>query len=290
MTITISWKRRLSSGKYELMVASDSRLRSRGPIDQCQKIFRLDREDCCLGFCGDAQFAYPMFVQMGTALNNNIKTRSKADDISDLRDNFKKLASSLSESWNLTEEEKIQELKDTHVLLCGWSWKLSKFYHTYLSYESEGFVAHKKTTPIKHPWRDKSQSLVFLGDYKEDFLNCLSEVIEHKYSSEDVNGKPTGIYFDYEPLEALNLLLNKYKDDLNRPFIGGHPQLLKIYSYGKTLPFAIKCEDGAPSILGRKLLDWEKTELPIIDLRDGKVTVHYPMNRIPLAKDICGEV
>ena len=75
MTITLAWVRN-NKDTTELLVASDSRLRSRGAIDQAQKIFRLDRGDCCLGFCGDAQVAYPLFVQVGSALNNYIRTRT----------------------------------------------------------------------------------------------------------------------------------------------------------------------------------------------------------------------
>lgn len=83
MTITVAWTRK-NKNTSELLVASDSRLRSRGAIDQAQKIFRLERGDCCLGFCGDAQIAYPLFVQVGSALNNFIKTRTRAEDVTDL--------------------------------------------------------------------------------------------------------------------------------------------------------------------------------------------------------------
>ena len=65
MTITISWLRK-KGATVELVVASDSRLRSRGALDQAQKLFRLDRGDCCLAFCGDAQVAYPLFIQVFT--------------------------------------------------------------------------------------------------------------------------------------------------------------------------------------------------------------------------------
>ena len=80
MTLTIAWVRRVKD-TAELVVASDSRLRSYGAMDQCQKIFPLQRGDSCLAFCGDATVAYPFFVQAASGLNGFIRSRTRADDI-----------------------------------------------------------------------------------------------------------------------------------------------------------------------------------------------------------------
>ena len=79
MRLTIAWVRRVKETS-ELVIASDSRLRSYGAMDQTQKIFPL-RGDCALAFCGDADVAYPFFVQAASALNNFIRTRTRADDV-----------------------------------------------------------------------------------------------------------------------------------------------------------------------------------------------------------------
>jgi hypothetical protein len=86
VTITIAWVRR-NKGTAELVLASDSRLRSYGALDQAQKLFPLERGDCCLGFCGDTRIAYPLFIQVSTSINNYVKTRTRALDenrVSDL--------------------------------------------------------------------------------------------------------------------------------------------------------------------------------------------------------------
>jgi hypothetical protein len=120
MTIAIAWLRR-KKATVELVVASDSRLRSRGALDQAQKLFRLDRGDCCLAFCGDAQVAYPLFIQVATTLNNFIKTRTRAEDITRLSGLVGQVLNNLIGSWDITVKEKAAELAGTRILLAGWS-------------------------------------------------------------------------------------------------------------------------------------------------------------------------
>jgi hypothetical protein len=124
MTITLGWIRR-NKATQELIVASDSRLRSHGAINQSQKIFQLDRGDCCLGFCGDAQVAYPLSVQLGSALNNFIKTRTRGADVTDVVNNVRGVLNNLISSWDISQSDKDEELKETKVLFAGWSWKFS---------------------------------------------------------------------------------------------------------------------------------------------------------------------
>src|SRR5690606_7751415 len=126
MTITIAWVRR-NKDTSELIVASDSRLRSRGAMDQAQKIFKLERGDCCLGFSGDAQIAYPLFVQVSSALNNFIRTRTRAKDVVDVAENIEKIINNIVESWDLSKKEKEEELSSTNILFAGWSWKCKRF-------------------------------------------------------------------------------------------------------------------------------------------------------------------
>ena len=75
-------------------------------LDQAQKLFRLDRGDCCLAFCGDAQVAYPLFIQVGTTLNNFIKTRTRAEDITHLSGLVGQVLNNLIGGWDLPEMEK----------------------------------------------------------------------------------------------------------------------------------------------------------------------------------------
>lgn len=283
MTITLAWKRILPSAT-ELIVSSDSRLRSCGALNQAQKIFTLERGDCCLGFCGDAQIAYPLFVQLRTALDNNVKTRTRAEDVSKLKNNLKVLANQLISSWDLPLIDVSRELAETKILIGGWSWKRSKFLIDYIEWKESEFISRDQTISAGHPW---GGSLVFLGDYESDYIKCLREILRNKYGPQTMAQPSLNIKFDYEPLEALQLFLDRTRDDVDFDLIGGTSQLAKVYQHGNTLPYAVKNGDNKPVLLGRELLEWEKTELPIIELGDQPPKVHYPMSHIPKAKDIC---
>ena len=280
MTITLAWHRVLNSGN-ELVIASDSRLRSHGSLDQAQKIFTLERGDCALAFCGDAQIAYPLFVQVATALNNNIKTRSRAEDVTKLKDNLCVIANQLIGSWDLSRDEIREAVTDTAILLSGYSWRMNRYYSRYLVWEDDKFVAKDLPSPLEYPWGERQRSFVFLGDYRHEYFEVLYEVLEERHGAPQSNSPRLLFDFDYEPLEALERLLTKSDrcPDLFR--IGGHPQVVKVYVYGQCLPFAVTSRDGSSSLLGRKFLDWEKTERPILDLRKSPPAITYPMESIP---------
>ncbi|WP_296711467.1 hypothetical protein [Tistrella sp.] len=286
MTIAIAWLRKLK-GTSELVIASDSRLRSRGALDQAQKIFRLDRGDCCLAFCGDAQVAYPLFVQVATALNNFIKTRTRAEDITNVTANVGYILNNLIDSWDITSKEKAQELADTRILFSGWSHEHRKYHIGYFCYENRNngkagqFFFHRRRAKKPHPWRERSNSLTFIGDYEKNYMKELSDILKkrHPHTTNQIEKKK--IDFDYEPIEALHSLIVKDRNTKAMPAIGGAVQMVKVYSYGSSLPFAIRTDPGSHFLLGRKLFEWEKTEYPILDLTGLCPQVYYPMSYIP---------
>ena len=126
MTISLAWVRR-NRGTTELIMASDSRLRSRGAIDQSQKLYPLLRGDCCLSFAGDTHISYPLFMQIGSALNNYIKTRTRAKDVTELADQLKQMINAYVSSWDLPKADKTEELRSTKLLFGGWSWRAQRF-------------------------------------------------------------------------------------------------------------------------------------------------------------------
>jgi len=95
-------------------------------MDQAPKIYQLARGDCCLSFCGDAQVAYPLFVQVGVALDNHLRTSSRAVDVTSLTDFIEKLLNNMIDAWKLPAKEKADDLADTKILFVGWSWRYSK--------------------------------------------------------------------------------------------------------------------------------------------------------------------
>jgi hypothetical protein len=204
MTITIAWVRQ-NKNTSELILASDSRLRSRGPLNQAQKLFPLGRGDCCLGFSGDAQIAYPLSMQVSSALSNFIRTRSRATDVTDVAKHVEDLLNNLVGSWDLKPEEKRQELSNTKILFSGWSWIHKRFAIGVFRYEDKGFAFHRFKSRIPHPWKEAKQSLVFIGDYEREYMEALDTVLKARHGTPKREKKL--IDFDYEPIEALNALL-----------------------------------------------------------------------------------
>ena len=75
MTLCISWIRKLKKHE-ELVIATDSRLRSNGSWNCSPKILTFARTDCAICFEGDTTFAYPMMIQLQTAVANYQKAIS----------------------------------------------------------------------------------------------------------------------------------------------------------------------------------------------------------------------
>jgi hypothetical protein len=282
VTITIAWVRR-NKGTAELVLASDSRLRSYGALDQAQKLFALERGDCCLGFCGDTQIAYPLFIQVGTSINNFVKTRTRALDVTDLADNVKGILNNLVASWDANKAEKAEQLADTQILFAGWSWVHKRFSIGAFRFENGAFAFRRGQTKIPYPWREKNRSLVFIGDYQERYMEVFAKVLQRRHGVPARTAKKE-IDFDYEPIEALQGLLGE--NDRELAAIGGAAQMVKVYSYSNCLPIVVKTKPKGHYLLGRKLFSWEKTEYPILDLTTAPADFIYPMSYIPKPDDV----
>lgn len=285
MTIALAWLRRRKQ-TVELVLASDSRLRSYGAMDQGQKLFRLIRGDCCLAFCGDAQVAYPFFIQVGTALDNHVKTRTRALDVTRLSASIGQLLNNLVTAWKIPLKEKKEQLATTRIMFSGWSWENKRFHVGYFKFDDNQFVFHRSRAKSLHPWRETDRSLVFIGDYEDDYMSCLRTVLEARHGLAATQNEKVLFDFDYEPIEALQHLLDKR--DPEHTAIGGAPQLIKIYPYSSTLPFVVRTVSGH-FLLGRKLFKWEKTEYPVLDLTKIPTRPLYPMQKIPLPGDLADE-
>ena len=285
MTISLAWVRR-NKDALELVVASDSRLRSRGALNQAQKIIRLERGDCALSFCGDAQVAYPLFMQAGSTLNNFIKTRSRATDLNVLSHIFGSVLNALIGSWDLDAKGKAEELRSTRIVLSGWSTRSQEFRLGLFEFEKGEFAYKRVRTKIPHPWYQNSRSFLFVGDYEQEYLEELAAVLARKYGAPQQRDEKRYIDLEYEPLVALQNLLSRSEAEHVLPAIGGAPQMLKIYPFSQSLPFVVRTQPDAHYLFGRRLFDWEKTEYPVIDLTGEAVTFLYPMSEIPLPMDL----
>lgn len=287
MTITLAWVRQ-NKDTTELLVASDSRLRSRGALNQTQKIFRLERGDCCLGFCGDAQVAYPLFVQVGSALNNFIRTRTRGADVTEVVDKIASVLTNLLSSWDLDAAGIAEEIADTRILFAGWSWRFRRFEIGQFVPDGTTFRYDRRKARLPYPWREKNRSLVFLGDYKREYMGMLSGVLTRRHGPQPSRGPAKVVNFDYEPVEALLALLRRGHVEGGLTSIGGAPQILKIYPFGADLPLVVRENSTEHYLLGRKLFEWEKTTYPILDLTQDPPSFIYPLGTIPLPAVLVG--
>lgn len=273
MTITISWERRLR-GHSEIVMCSDSRLTGGGNIDVCQKIFPLPREDCAIGFCGSTLIAYPIINQFKSYILGYQKNLSRGLDGSEIPRRFCDLVNEFLRSY-INAVDLLKELRETEFVISFFSWKLKKPIVSRIHFEkSKGEYV---PTASRFPKRMSAKMnrlgyFSVIGDHRHLFFEELRRLIDFD----------AGISFDMEPLEALcNMLRDtKYTDRSKelKGFIGGAPQILKVYPYMRTLEFAVRWPDKNGSqrfINGRKVFEWENLTMPHFDPEDG--TTYYPL-------------
>jgi hypothetical protein len=192
-------------------------------------------------------------------------------------------------SWDITVKEKAAELAGTRILLAGWSWENKRFDIGYFAYEKDGFRFHHQRAKKPHPWHEKERSLVFMGNYEAAYMQELKDVLSTRHPAGKDASDKVMVDFDYEPIEALHSLLTKSRSSKDFLAIGGAVQMIKVYPYGNSLPFAIRMAPASHFLLGRELFEWEKTEYPVLDLTGTKPIVHYPLSYIPLPNGLHGE-
>ena len=236
MTITLAWVRNHLTPP-EIVVASDSRLRARGPMDQAQKIYQLNRGDCCLSFCGDAQIAYPLFVQVSVALDNHPRTSSRGQDVTSLTGFIEKILNNMIDAWKLPTAEKVTDLEGTNILFAGWSWRFEKPHIGLFRLDHGRFKFHRLGVRLPHPWRAGPKAdLFFLGDYKAEYFEKLTGILQRRFPAPPTKQNSKIILeWDYEPVEALQALLRE-PDAGDTRAIGGAPQVVKIYPFARTIP------------------------------------------------------
>ena len=127
MTISIAWIRS-DSASQELMFSSDSRLSGDDNIDQCQKVFPLPREDCCILFSGVTAIEYPFILQVNAAVIEYKKSYDRAVDVTLYKLKILSLLNSFVGAYEGTIEEDFKaDLRQTNFIFGGWSWHMSRF-------------------------------------------------------------------------------------------------------------------------------------------------------------------
>jgi hypothetical protein len=238
-------------------MATDSRLRSGCAWDVGPKILSLPRTDCAICFSGETYDAYPLMLQMASAIADYPKSRSRGMDIHDVKGHtlrvFNHLRTLISD---LPRGAKVPEPPKANFIFGGYSWRKKKFALWLLHYDAH---LRKFTFRPASTWRGGTGGKLILlaGDYIEEAKKRLVELLR-------MRGKLTTQGFDMEPLEVLRDMIR----DGNHPLIGGAPQVLKIYEFMNTQPFALfwpNRQSGKITLLGRPLLAYEITSRLVLD-------------------------
>ena len=96
----------------------------------------------------------------------------------------------------------------------------------------------------------------FIGDEYEDYFNILARRL-----------RSAGTEVNFQPVEALLEVVSKQG---RHSSVGGSLQVVKVYRHRNYLPYAIRANGEAQiSLFGRPLLEYEKTQYPILEINDG---------------------
>lgn len=253
MTICISWIRKLKRHE-ELVIATDSRLRSYGSWDCNPKIMTLPRTDCAICFDGDTAYAYPILVQLKTSISNYPPSVKRSQDLYEFKGHLLRVMN------DMLKYKSDFEIPKVSFILGGYSWQREDFALWRIYYDGHD----KKFTfrPIKY-WRGIKGKIkvAFSGDYTEEAKERLIALLKK-------NGKLENGSLDMEPFEILRDMLRE--PDINRKYetIGGAPQVIKVYKHMNATPIAVnwKIDNvGVITLFGRPLLSYERSYFPVLD-------------------------
>lgn len=260
MTLVAAWIRRTPGGE-ELIVASDSRLSGGVALDHAPKIFRLERQDAVLAYCGSTSVAYPIVLQLKAGLDAYEETRSRVLDITQLRTHIQKIIERLriSVSCHDLDDSASTGFK---ILLAGHSWRYNQFYILM-------FKLDLRTGEFNSFRVGGELGFHFMSDVSINENNAKNRLLRQL----DSRPKSSNRNLNWEPLDSL---LEAIRDPHIQD-IGGPPQIVKIYRHSNTLPINVLWsnvvrENGNAytrhyvTHLGRTLLEYEKSRYLTLDL------------------------
>lgn len=257
MTLSCVWLRSVGSVQ-EMVFATDSRLRGPFVWDACPKIMPLARNDSALCFAGDTGIAYPIMLQVQTAIRQHSRTLNRAVDLPDFKGKVIEIINGMRDSMHsLPHLEDGRHIEDeTFLLLGGYSWRDAAFAIWTLHFDPP---INRFTFRPASPWGgvDSLRLLSVVGNEVEEAKARLIELLKSR-------GKRTSGGFDMEPFEILRDMI---RQDVSR-FIGGPPQLLKVYRHMNATPLSVYWPSKAAAgvtMLGRRLLPYERSSVGILD-------------------------
>jgi hypothetical protein len=259
MTLALAWIRKVGTVE-EIVIATDSRLRFGCTWDCCPKVFPLPRGDAAICFTGGTFYAYPLLLQIRSAVEFHGRSLSRARDLADLKGHLLRV---MNDMCGQIEDLPVGQLEpdqpDAYFLLGGYSWKLRRFVIWILYFD-----AHLKKFTFRptRKWRGVKGKRVFamVGDSVDEAKKRLVALLRSK-------GKLTTGGFDMEPFEVLRDMIRERVD----PTIGGPPQVVKVYRHLNATPYGVywpRRKAGKVTLFGRPLLKYERIRSLVLDPDD----------------------
>ncbi|MEP2919482.1 MAG: hypothetical protein ABJP06_02055 [Sulfitobacter sp.] len=245
----------------EMIVASDSRLSGGQHWDANPKILMLPRTDAVLAFAGYTGNAYPLMLQAYNSIRMFQPAHTRAMDLSDLKGHLVRVFNhSRQFITGLPQNQLVPDTPDVEFQLCGYSWKYRNFstWKLYFDEDKGQFSVRRSTT-----WRGQDPKSLKYVTYAGD-EDVVAQAKERLISKLRATSKLTSGSLDMEPFEVLRDMLRENKF----PSIGGPIQMVKIYEHANAIPIGVYWPDrasGIVSVLGRPLMDFEKTPWGVID-------------------------
>jgi hypothetical protein len=279
MTLVAAWVKHHKVGK-ELYIASDSRLSGGRFWDIGTKILDLGRGDAVIAFAGSTANAYPLMLQLQTAVKMHPKIRSRAYELTNLKGHVLRIFNSMwSSISNLPMGQDIPDPAEVKFILAGYSCKCQAFkiWTVYFHDHTNEFRFREASSHRKKGGGNKY--FAFIGDDANLANERTYDLLRSRKRIE-----PAGMLM--EPFEVLL----EYIRDERKPYIGGCPQIFKVYNHLNTLPYNIYWPDrnsGTVAFGGRVLLPYERNEYLAIDPDSFEVgaTVWPPANQTTAASE-----
>ncbi|ADY55196.1 hypothetical protein Sgly_0847 [Syntrophobotulus glycolicus DSM 8271] len=244
MTLCTAWIRQANDTE-ELIFATDSCLTGGEKWKHGIKLFELPRKDCLLSFAGSTMRAYPLVLNLVSAIHFDDYLQSPFAKLNEvlvyISDLFTELVKKIiSEIPN----EDINDLRGgAKFLFGGWDWEKGSFrvWKLHYSSEVEGFIFDELNGNLS-----KKRFYTFLGDPSPEIGEEAFKAYKKMVYDEDKQDDP----IDMEPLKILrDFSLNK---DIRE--VDGSLQIAKIYKSNRTEFFGVywASSKGKPCFQGRE--------------------------------------
>lgn len=291
MTLVASWVRCINKkeDKYEIVMASDSRLNGGVYWDECPKIMSFGRGDCIMGFAGDTAYSYPYMLQINNAIAEYSRVKDGAISFNDLCGHFLRVLNDTVSKIKIDIPGiKYDQYINNEYIFAGYDWEKKSFIIKTISavpdQSGKGYKVKYNQTKNHYSLSEKTNklyideaeinhdnylgffgALAIIGDKRKSYEQYLQRVLKRKYGSNYELAYDAK--FDMEPYEALcELLIDENRQGKNST-VGGAPQLLKITQYLKTRPVGVYWpsydQDDSyknRTLGGRVLLEYEESD------------------------------